>query len=288
MADYFFSIVQRLAAEKIENPRAEARLLLAEVLKCSPSEIYSEIEVSAEIISKTEALLKQRLQHKPLDKILGHREFYKYDFKVNEDVLSPRPDTEILLESALEILQNMSAANILDLGCGSGCIIESLLKEKINACGVAVDISERALAVARKNAINLEIGSRLQFMKADWFTSDFTNAFKDRFDMIVSNPPYIQSEDIETLDPEVKNYDPRFALDGGESGYDSYLRIAEVAPELLKDNGYILLEAGQGQAQKIADIFIAHGLTLHKIVNDLSGIARCVILQKAVAENKKS
>lgn len=288
MTDYFSVIVRKLAAAKIENPRLETRLLFAEVLKCKPSEIYSGTVLSSADIEKINFMLEQRLQHKPLDKILGHREFYKYDFAVNEDVLSPRPDTEILLESALEILQNIPMARILDLGCGSGCIIASLLKENPDACGEAVDISDKALAVAQKNSDNLAIGSRLRFVKADWFADDFTSALNDRFDMIVSNPPYIPSADIETLEPEVKNYDPLLALDGGKSGYDSYKAIAEIVPNLLKNSGYILLEAGQGQAQKIADIFIAHGLTLHKIVNDLSGIARCVILQKAVAENKKS
>lgn len=285
--DYFSATIQKLAAAKIENPRLEARLLIAEVLKCNPSEIYSDIPLSPTDIEKVNAKLEQRLRHKPLDKILGRREFYKYEFKVNEDVLSPRPDTEILLESALDILRNIPNANVLDLGCGSGCIIESLLKEMPQTRGTAVDVSDKALAVAEKNADNLEIGPRLQFMKADWFAADFTVAFSDKFDMIVSNPPYIPTTDIETLEPEVKNYDPRLALDGGKSGYDSYERIAEVAPELLKIGGYILLEAGQGQAQKIADIYKAQGFLLYKIVNDLSGIARCVILQKAVAENKK-
>ena len=288
MADYFSQIVQKLAQAKIANPRLEARLLLAEVLRCSPAEIYAGIEVLAEDIKKTEVLLEQRLKHKPLDKILGHREFYKYNFAVNEDVLSPRPDTEILIESALEILPKMPAAKILDLGCGSGCIIETLLKEIPPAIGCAVDISEKALAVARQNADNLAVSERLRFVNASWFAPDFTDIIGEKFDMIVSNPPYIPTAEIKGLEVEVKDYDPFGALDGGISGYDSYERIAQVAPKLLKNGGYILLEAGQGQAQKITDIFTAQGLKLLKIVNDLAGIERCVILQKAVAESKNS
>ena len=288
MADYFSQIVQRLAQAKIANPRLEARLLLAEVLRCNPAEIYAGIEVSAEDIKKTEVLLEQRLKHKPLDKILGHREFYKYDFAVNEDVLSPRPDTEILVEAALEILPKLSAAKILDLGCGSGCIIETLLKEIPQAIGCAVDISEKALAVARQNADNLTVSEKLRFVKASWFDTDFTDIIGEKFDMIVSNPPYIPTAEIKNLEVEVKDYDPFTALDGGISGYDSYERIAQTAPKLLKNGGYILLEAGQGQAQKIADIFTAQGFKLLKIVNDLAGIERCVILQKAVAESKNS
>lgn len=288
MADYFSQIVQKLAQAKIANPRLEARLLLAEVLRCNPAEIHTGIKVLAEDVKKTEVLLEQRLHHKPLDKILGYREFYKYDFTVNEDVLSPRPDTEILAEAALEILQGTPEPKILDLGCGSGCIIETLLKEIPQAIGCAVDISEKALAVARQNADNLAIGERLRFVNTSWFDEKFADTIGTKFDMIVSNPPYIPTADIENLEPEVKDYDPFVALDGGKSGYDSYEQIAQTAPELLKNGGYILLEAGLGQAQKIVDIFTAQGFKLLKIVNDLAGIERCVILQKAVAESENS
>lgn len=288
MTDFFSQIIQKLVAEKIENPRLEARLMIAEALQCRPEEVYQNTKLTDEQQKKVEFMLEQRLKHKPLDKILGHREFYKYDFKVNEDVLSPRPDTEILLETALEILQDVTEPTILDLGCGSGCIIESLLKEIPQATGCAVDVSAKALAVARQNADSLAVSERLRFVKASWFDDDFTDVVGTKFDMIVSNPPYIPSADIETLDTEVKDYDPLLALDGGNSGYDSYERIAEVTQELLKNNGYILLEAGFGQAQKIADIFAAQEFKLLKIVSDLAGIERCVILQKAVAENKNN
>lgn len=288
MSDFFLHMVQSLAAEKIESPRLEARLILAEVLQCRPEEIYQDIMLTSEQQKKAKRMLDQRLRHKPLDKILGHREFYKYDFYVSEDVLSPRPDTEILVEKALEILRSISNVKILDLGCGSGCIIASLLKDLPDAKGCAVDISAKALAVAVKNADALQISKRLRFVMASWFEADFADIIGEKFDMIVSNPPYIPSDDIETLDTEVKDYDPRLALDGGKSGFDSYERIAQTASQLLSERGYVLLEAGVGQAQQIADIYISHGFKLLQLVNDLSGIARCVILQKAVAENKKS
>ncbi|MBQ8481493.1 MAG: peptide chain release factor N(5)-glutamine methyltransferase [Alphaproteobacteria bacterium] len=288
MESFFLQVVQKLAAAQIESPRLETRLMFAEVLHRLPSEIFQDITITEEEKKKVEDMLEQRLKHKPLDKILGHKEFYKYEFKVTEDVLSPRQDTEILVESALEILQNISKAYILDLGCGSGCIIESLLKDLPSARGCAVDISDKALILAAENADNLEISERICFLNASWFDTDFIIKIGEKFDMIVSNPPYIPSADIDTLDTEVKEYDPRLALDGGENGYDSYAQIARIAPRLLQDGGYVLLEAGIGQAEKIADIFIANGLRLRKIVNDLSGIARCVILQKAVAENKNS
>ncbi len=279
MNNLFLQAVQTLAEAQIENPRLETRLIFADVLHCSPSEIFQDISLTSPEIEKINDMLAQRLKHKPLDKILGHREFYKYDFIVNEDVLSPRPDTEILVEAALEILHNISNAKILDLGCGSGCIIETLLKEIPSASGCAVDISANALKIAQKNADNLAVNEHLNFINANWFTDDFTAQIGKKFDMIVSNPPYIPSADIAVLDTEVKDYDPLLALDGGQSGFESYKRIAQIAPKLLNNGGYILLEAGCGQAKQIANIFITQGFDLLKIVNDLSDIERCVVLR---------
>ena len=279
MNDHFDFILQKLIAAGIENPRLETRILLAAVLQCAPSEIFGNVKLSATQQRAAEDMLQQRLAHKPLDKIIGRREFYKANFVVNENVLSPRPDTEILVEEAIKLLPD-TAMEILDLGTGSGCIIESILAEKPQARGVAVDISAAALQTARLNAENLQLTTRLDFVNADWFAPDFCAKIGKKFDMIVSNPPYIPTADIDSLAAEVKNYDPAAALDGGADGYDSYRRIAELAPELLQNGGYILLEAGIGQAEKIADIFCNHKLKLINIVPDLNGISRCIILQK--------
>ena len=279
MNDYFDFILQKLIAAGIENPRLETRILLAAVLQCAPSEIFGNVKLSVAQQRAAEDMLQQRLAHKPLDKIIGRREFYKANFVVNENVLSPRPDTEILVEEAIKLLPD-TAVEILDLGTGSGCIIESILAEKPQARGVAVDISAAALQTARLNAENLQLTTRLDFVNADWFAPDFCAKIGKKFDMIVSNPPYIPTADIATLAAEVKNYDPAAALDGGADGYDSYRRIAELAPELLQNGGYILLEAGIGHAEKIADIFCNHKLKLINIVPDLNGISRCIILQK--------
>jgi len=280
MENFFDFVVQSLVAAGIESPRLETRILIAEVLQCRPEDVYAGVHISAMAQQKIKTLLDKRLQHMPLDKIIGRKGFYKYDFLVDENVLSPRPETEILLEKALVLAQKMPAEKILDLGTGSGCIIISLLKELPAAQGVAVDISTKALDVAQKNAINLQVNDRLQFVNVDWFADNFLNKVGQRFDIIVSNPPYIPSEDIAELAPEVKDYDPLSALDGGVSGYDSYEKIAALALQLLADNGYILLEAGAGQAQTIADIFTKRGLHLVDIAKDLSGIERCVILRK--------
>ena len=280
MTDYFSQIVQKLIKGGIENPRLEARILLAHVLHFDPDEIFAGIDVSLENEQKVDALLQQRLAHKPLDKIIGKKAFYKTEFKVNEQVLSPRPDTEILVEEAIECLRNIQSPHILDLGTGSGCIIETLLQELPMAEATAVDISAAALQIAGENAVFTGVAERLKFIKADWFDTDFINLFEDRFDVIVSNPPYIPTADIARLDEEVKQYDPLVALDGGISGFDSYRRIAEIAPRLLKDGGSILLEAGINQAAEIQKIFTLSGLRHVKTVKDLAGIDRCVIMRK--------
>ena len=280
MKDFFDNIIQKLSVAGITNPRLEARLIISEVVNCQPSEIHSAVKLTVKQQKDITHLISQRILHKPLDKILGHREFYKYDFLVNEDVLSPRADTEILVESVLQYADIKQKLKILDLGTGSGCIIETLLKELPNAEGYAVDISAKALQTAKQNAQRLNIIDRLHFVQADWFSDDFVSFFSSSFDMIVSNPPYIPSNDICKLDTEVKDYDPLLALDGGNDGYKSYCRIAELTPQLLNTNGYIFLEAGYGQAEHIADIFTVHNLKLLNIIADLSGTARCIILKK--------
>ncbi len=279
MSTFFEQIVAELAAAGIPGPRLETRLLIAAVLKIEPSAVFTDVAPNAAQTAEIRRLLAQRLQHKPLDKILGHREFYKFDFLVDENVLSPRADTEILVEEALR-LPLAEKARILDLGTGSGCIIETLLAEKPAMSGVAVDISAESLQVAQKNAEKLGVDKHLQFMQADWFAADFCERIGEKFDMITANPPYIPTADIATLEPEVKNYDPPAALSGGTDGFDSYRRIAVVAPELLKDGAYILLEAGIGQAAEIAALFMRQGLKHLRTLADLSGIDRCVVLQK--------
>ena len=278
---HFDTLVQRLVEFNIPSPRLEARLLLAHILDKNHDDVsIINAELNEEQVNQLEDLVVRRtINHEPLDKILGKKGFYKYEFIVDGNVLSPRPDTEILLEEAIYLSKD-KALKILDLGTGSGCILLSLLKENIQLEGVGVDISTKALDVAQKNAIALSVANQVKWVNADWFDENFLDKINAKFDMIISNPPYIPNKDIIALDPEVKNHDPMLALSGGEDGYDSYQRIAELTPYLLKDEGYILLECGIEQFQKVADIFIKNKLSLHKIVKDLQNIERCVILKK--------
>lgn len=263
-------IIQALISAHIPSPRLEANIIIKHA---APD--YPEITDSQKQTIKN--MLQRRCNHEPLDKIIGKREFYKSVFKVNTNVLSPRPDTEILVEKALELMSKNMPYKILDLGTGSGCILLSLLKEHQQAKGVGVDISKKALEVAKENASLLEVSSRVEFINKSWNDVDFSLA---PFDIIVSNPPYIESEEIKKLDKEVKDYDPLLALDGGKDGLKCYKEIANLSPQWLKKDGHILLEVGYNQAEIVKEIFESEGLKFVEFANDLSGIKRCVILKK--------
>lgn len=275
----FDDIVARLSAENISSPRLEARMMLAYILDTDASTIVpSQVNLTDTQADKLQEMIEERLEHKPLCKILGTKSFYKYDFVVNEDVLSPRPDTEILVETAVEFSKQFSFNKILDMGTGSGCILLSLLGEIPDAVGTGIDISPAALSVARTNAKRLGYTDRCRFFNSSWFEDKFD--YGSNFDLIVSNPPYIPTKDIAGLDEEVKFYDPLTALDGGADGLKDYRRIAEISSQLLNDDGFLLLEFGINQSAEVKKIFLSAGLELVDIKKDLSGKDRCIILKK--------
>lgn len=278
-SNLFEDVVRRLAEGQIPSPRLEARLLIANTLGVDANELNPfAVKLDDAQTEKLMQSLQDRLKHKPICKIIGKKAFYKYDFHVDCNVLSPRPDTEILVEAAIHLGQENKLTRVLDLGTGSGCILLSVLADLPNAKGVGIDISDKALEIAQTNAEMLGVVSRVELMRASWFDDNLS--LGDKFDLIVSNPPYIKSADIATLDTEVKDYDPMLALDGGADGYRDYKKLAERIPSWIKEGGYVLLEVGIGQAEKVAQIFQEKGLSLCEIVKDLAGINRCVILKK--------
>ena len=279
MSETFDSVLSRLIAAQIPSPRLETRLLLAEVLQLAENQpLPFAAEISPEQRRRLEDMLALRLQHYPLCKILGHKGFYKYEFTVNENVLSPRPDTEILVEAAISLSKQKKLRTMVDFGTGSGCILLSVLGDVPEMAGTGVDISAAALEVAVCNAQNQWLSERAAFINADWFDEGFVGGLGQKFDLMVSNPPYIPSTDIADLDEEVRAHDPLLALDGGKDGLRDYRRLAEIAPLILKPGAYVLLEAGIGQALDIASVFEDKGFVLEHIRNDLNSIPRCVIL----------
>ena len=281
ISDLMAESLRLLRLKGIETSRQELRLLMACALDIAPDEIYFyDKDLTENQLVKFETCSGQRAEHCPVDKIIGHRGFYKYDFEVNCHVLSPRPDTEILVEEAAKIVRQNNFTKILEFGVGSGCIILSLLADVPSLEGIGTDISEKALETARRNAQRIGVEQRIKLMLLDWFDQDILQKLGCRFDIIVSNPPYIPSGEINLLDREVKDFDPLTALDGGKDGLRDFRKISGLAGQLLKPEGYLLFEGGENQADKIADIAVGHGFNLLKKARDLNGIERCIILKK--------
>jgi release factor glutamine methyltransferase len=228
-----------------------------------------------------EACLRRRCAGEPLSHILGRREFWSLDFKVNRDVLDPRGDSETLIEAVLaEIPSQKDALRILDCGTGSGCLVLSLLHELPNATAVGVDISSAALDVARENAINLDLDTRVQFLQSNWFNNLAKLDDQHKFDLLISNPPYIEHGAIAGLEKQVRDYDPLLALDGGVKGLDPYYILADQMGDYLKSDGFSAFEFGEGQGSAIRKILKSSGYDNLTSFNDLAGIERVIIIRK--------
>ena len=274
-------IADILKIHQIEEPKLEARMMVASVLNLEENDLFFDCpELNAQQEKQLAELVQKRLKHYPLCKLLGKKGFYKYDFVVSEDVLSPRPDTEILVEAAIKYAKENQAQKILDLGTGSGCIILSVLGDIEDLSGVALDSSEKAIKIAEQNAKKLGLENRVKFVNGSWFDVNITEKLGTDFDLIVTNPPYIPTRDIQNLEEEVKAHDPMQALDGGEDGMEHYKQIAQVSKTMLKKGGQIFIEGGIGQEKQISEIFEKTGFSLVNILKDYGGINRCIILKK--------
>lgn len=262
MIDLTATIAETLAAAGIDDPRREARSLIKAVTGTDP--LLSDVADSDAL----QAAVKRRAAREPLSKIIGKREFYGRDFIVTDDVLDPRPDSETLIEAALAVLGEGDA--ILDLGTGSGCLILTLLAERPNATGVAVDISPEALAVARRNAVALGVIDRVAFVQTGF--ADF--ATKTPFDVVISNPPYIPSAECDTLEPEVIRHDPRLALDGGPDGCDPYHVILKRLAELMVPQGHFFLEFSPDICDNVVALARQAGHDDITVMRDLAGRER--------------
>jgi release factor glutamine methyltransferase len=231
----------------------------------------------AAVAQRLRELTARRVLREPMAYILGEREFWGLPFKVSPAVLVPRPDSETLIEAALALMPDRQRPwRILDLGLGSGCLLLTLLREYPTASGVGMELSEEALAVAQANAEALGVGARARLISGDWRQPDWQQVLGGPFDLLVSNPPYIEAGAIERLMPEVARFEPKLALDGGPDGLVAYRTIATAAPALVAPGGRILVEAGEGQATEISKIFASAGLAMEVLWKDLAGIDRVV------------
>lgn len=259
---------ERLEAGGIDQPVIDSRLMLEAAADVTRLEIITDPHrlLSGEQMATFDGYIERRLRREPVSHILGRKGFWKIMLSVTPHVLTPRPDTEVIVDEALKAFPEAMAFNMLDLGVGSGAILLAILAERPAARGLGIDISEEALAVARENAANLDLDSRVALLRGDW-----TAGLGDEsFDLVVSNPPYIASDEIETLDPEVKDHEPRLALDGGPDGLDPYRVLAPEILRVLKPGGLFAVEIGHTQAGAVEALFREAGGAQVRTIKDLA------------------
>ncbi len=268
---------ERLAAYGIDTAGLDARLLFQAASGLRHEDIVAEpdLGVPPEVSDRFSVLVERRSRFEPVSRILGSREFYGRSFRVTPDVLDPRADTETLIGAALGLAKGKGPLRILDLGTGSGAIAVTLLAEFADATAVASDLSSAALAVAKGNAEALDVASRASFVQANWF-----EGIEGRFDLIVSNPPYIPLSDIAGLAADVREFDPPRALDGGPDGLEAYRRLASGAGGHLAPSGKVVLEIGAGQENVVNELFTGQGFARESRHFDLAGHARCLVFSR--------
>ena len=259
------------ASRGLENARLQAELLLAAVLDIKRLDLYLQFErpLHTDEVDAYRDYVRQRAQRVPVQYILGAAAFRQLDLTVTPDVLIPRPETEVLVDVALELLP--AGGRALDLCCGSGAIALSLKRELPEVVVVATDISQAALTVARANGESCDL-------EIEWLSGDLFVAVEGDFDLVVSNPPYVKSGDLYRLEPEVRDHEPRLALDGGMDGLDSYRRIAHQASDHIRPGGHLLLEVGDGQSVEVEQLLVEAGCFAEVQTRpDLNEVPRVVV-----------
>ena len=266
-----------LKKNKIKNPILDSELLLSKVLNKSREEILlnSNYILKKKEINKFNSYLLRRKYNEPIAYILGFKYFWKYKFITNKSVLIPRPDTELIVEECLKYLPNNKSKKILDIGTGSGCIIISILQERSKCTATALDLSNKALKVAKSNAKLHQLENKINFINIDIDKYNSSN-----YDLIISNPPYINNIDISRLDDDIKFHEPKIALSGGCDGFRDIKKVIINSKKLLKRNGKLIIEIASKQKNQSLKILNENGFYINKISKDLSGRDRCIISTK--------
>jgi release factor glutamine methyltransferase len=260
----------------IESAELDSRVLLCHAASIEPAELVAraEQEASGDLVETLDRLVERRLKGEPVARIVGRKEFWSHEFRLGPDTLVPRPDSETIVEAALAAKPDRHARlSVLDLGTGAGILLAAILLERPQARGFAIDRNEGALRVARANLKWLGLSARAAFVCGDW-----GSALGRKFDLVVSNPPYIESMLIRSLRPEVRDHDPAVALDGGPDGLHAYRVICTDLVRLLSDGGIAVLELGVGQQAAVSAIALAAGLIVNDVKSDLAGCPRALVL----------
>ena len=266
-----------LKTGNIVKPEFDCELLLSRALNKKREEILINLrnKINKKQLDKFNFYLSRRKKREPVAYILGFKYFWKFKFFVNKSVLVPRPETEIIVEQALKYISDNKSKKILDIGTGSGCIIISILKERAKCSATAIDISNKALKVAKINAKMHHLENKIKFINID---VDKFNT--NKYDLILSNPPYINDIDLSRLDDDIKIYEPKEALSGGLNGYKEIKKIIEKSSKILKINGKLIFEIGDTQKEYTKKLLKNNGMYINKIIKDLSGKDRCIVSTK--------
>ena len=268
---------QNLKNNNIKSALLDSELLMANVLKKSREHIVLNLDkdIDKKDFDNFQNLIDQRSEGKPIAYLINKKSFWKYEFYVNEHVLIPRPDTEIIIEQVLKIYQNKKKINFLDIGFGSGCILLSILKERKNFKGTGVDVSKYALKVCEINAFKLGVKNRLKL-----YNSNIDKFKLGKYDLIISNPPYIKNLDLKYLEKDVKKFEPKLALDGGLDGISEIRKVITKSSELIKNGGKLILEIAYNQTYEVKNLLKKNSFYIDSVVKDLAKNDRCIISTK--------
>ena len=266
-----------LKINSIKSSLLDSEILISKAINKSREYIILNLhkEINKDDYLYFKKLVYERSKGKPLAYLTGKKDFWKYEFEIDQDVLIPRPDTELIIEQVLKIYKNKDKINFLDIGVGSGAILLSILKEKKGFFGTGIDISNKCINVCKKNAYKLEVYKRVKLFK-----SNIDNFTKGKYDLILSNPPYIKNLDLKKLDKDVKDFEPKLALNGGLDGLSEIRKIIDKSTELIKKNGKLIIEIAFNQKKEVKRILEDNGFYIIEVIKDLAKNDRCIISKK--------
>ena len=266
-----------LKDKDIQTAKLDTEILLSRVLDKDRKYIIlnNNKEIQKKNLEYFKKLIKERSFRKPIAYLINKKSFWNSEFYITSDTLIPRPDTELLIDQALKLTKNKNNLNLLDIGVGSGCILLSILKEKKNFYGTGIDISKKCLNISKINAKNLKLETRIKFYKTDVDKFSF-----GKYDLIISNPPYINKFDLKYLDKDVARFEPRIALDGGLDGLSEIRKVIKKSSELIKKNGKFILEIGFDQKNKVINLLKKEGFYINSTLKDFAKNDRCIVCTK--------